>query len=257
MALTDGNGVVMPVAPMYGNDNSGFGGDNGWLIILLFLFAIGGWNGNGYGSGGSGEMQRGFDQAQIVNATSGISSDICNGFSGVQQSLCNGFAGVNATLNSGFANAETAANARQMANMQQAFDLSSQFAQCCCNQQLQSANLANTIATEACADRATVTDGVRDILENQNNGIQRILDTMCQDKIDAKNERIADLERQLTMANLAASQNAQTASIIANNEAQTVALERYLAPTPIPSYNVPNPYCCQQYNGCGCGCGSM
>ena len=79
---------------------------------------------------------------------------------------------------------------------------------------------------------------------------------MCQDKIDAKNERIADLERQLTMANLAASQGAQTAAILANNEAQTTALERYLAPTPIPAYVVANPNCCgQNYGTCGCGCG--
>lgn len=97
---------------------------------------------------------------------------------------------------------------------------------------------------------------MRDILQNQNAGIQRILDTMCQDKIDAKNERIADLERQLTMANLAASQGAQTAAILANNEAQTTALERYLAPTPVPAYVVANPNCCgQNYGTCGCGCG--
>ena len=67
---------------------------------------------------------------------------------------------------------------------------------------------------------------------------------MCQDKIDAKNEKIADLERQLTMANLAASQSAQTAAILANNEAQTTALEQYLAPVPRPAYVVQNPNCC-------------
>ena len=75
---------------------------------------------------------------------------------------------------------------------------------------------------------------------------------MCADKIDAKNERIADLERQLTMANLAASQNAQTATILANNEAQTTALEQYLAPVPRPAYIVQNPNCCSQNFGCSC-----
>ena len=82
--------------------------------------------------------------------------------------------------------------------------------------------------------------------------LQSLKDQLCQDKIDAKNERIADLERQLTMANLAASQNAQTATILANNEAQTAALERYLAPSPIPAYMVQNPNCCTQNFGCGC-----
>lgn len=255
MALTDnGNEMVMPVTPMNsGSGNGGWNDGNSWWIILLFLFAFGGW-GNGYGNGGSGEMQRGFDQAQLVNSTSGIASDICNGFSGVQQSLCNGFAGVNATLNNGFANAETAANARQMANMNQMFDLSSQFAQCCCNQQLATNDLKYTIATEACADRNAISDALRDVLEANNASTQRILDQMCQDKIDQKNERIADLERQLTLANLAASQGAQTAAIIANNEAQTGILERYLAPNPVPAYVVPAPYNCGcQQNSCGCG----
>ena len=106
---------------------------------------------------------------------------------------------------------------------------------------------------ENCADRAAVSDGIRDILTNQNANTQRILDQMCNDKIDAKNERISELERQLTMANLAQSQTAQTAQLLADNARQTVALEQYLNPTPIPAYVVQNPNCCQQNYGCGCG----
>lgn len=69
----------------------------------------------------------------------------------------------------------------------------------------------------------------------------------------ARKQLFLHLERQLTMANLAASQTAQTARILADNAAQTVALEQYLNPTPVPSYTVPSPYCCNQYGGCGCG----
>jgi hypothetical protein len=77
---------------------------------------------------------------------------------------------------------------------------------------------------------------------------------MCQDKIDAKNEKIAELQNQLTMANLAASQNAQTAAILTDNLAQTQALEQYLAPVPRPAYVVQNPSCCNaNYTPCGCG----
>lgn len=79
---------------------------------------------------------------------------------------------------------------------------------------------------------------------------------MCQDKIDAKNEQIANLQQQLTMAQLAASQNAQTAAILANNEAQTAALEQYLNPAPVPAYVVQNPNCCAPNFGYGCGCGN-
>lgn len=265
MSLTEGNGgndMVMPVAPMYGgggNSGFGWGGQDGWWIILLFLFAFGngGW-GNGYGGGmasyTNSEVQRGFDQSAVMGGISGIQ----NGINGIGTQICNGFA-----------NAETAATARQMANMNQAFaaqtamnqgfnQIGSQLASCCCANELASADLKYTIATENCADRSAINDGVRDILQNQNAGIQRILDTMCQDKIDAKNERIADLERQLTLANLAASQGAQTAAILANNEAQTVALERYLSPVPQPAYIVANSNgcnCAQNYNTCGCGLG--
>ena len=124
---------------------------------------------------------------------------------------------------------------------------------CCCENRLGLANLGADIAREACADRAAVSDALRDVIAANTASTQRILDQMCSDKIDAKNEKIADLERQLTMANLAASQTAQTAKILANNEAQTTALEQYLAPVPRPAYVVQNPNCCAQNFGCGCG----
>ena len=242
---TEGMGAADLAAITRGNDGWGFGGDGAWWLIILFLFMFNGnWcNGFGYGGGGVGnEVQRGFDQNAIMNGLAGINSTLTNGFVDTAAALCNGFA-----------QAEISANARQMADMNQNFALQSQLAQCCCNNQLASADLKYTIATENCADRTALNEGVRDILESQNNGIQRILDTMCQDKIDAKNERIADLERQLTMANLAASQGAQTAAILANNEAQTNALEQYLAPVPRPAYIVQNPNGCNCNSTCGCG----
>ena len=301
MALTEesgGNGMVMPVAPMYGGGGSGFGGgwggDNGWWIILLFLFALGGWGngfGGGYGGGGGGSMpyilnsttnadvQRGFDQQAIMSGIgglqsgiSGLSTQLCNCCADVQQSLCNGFAGVNATVNSGFANAETAANSRQMANMNQMFgaqtammqgfnQISSQFADCCCENRLASADLKYTIATENCADRAAISDGIRDVIENCNRNNQRILDQLCADKIDAKNEKIADLERQLQMADLRASQIAQTAEIQRGQVGEVDALYQRLRDCPVPTqpvYGSQPIFTCPNNNynnGCGCGCG--
>lgn len=251
MSLTsEGMSVADIAAVTRNNDDFGFGGNGAWWLIVLFLFMFNGnWGGYGYGgNGGVGsEVQRGFDQSAVMSGLSDINSTLTNGFVDTAAALCNGFAGVNGAIANGFAQAEIAANSRQIADMNQNFALQSQLAQCCCDNRLASADLKYTIATENCADRTALADGVRDILESQSNGIQRILDTMCQDKIDAKNERIADLERQLTMANLAASQGAQTAMIIANNEAQTSALEQYLAPVPRPAYIVQNP------NGCNCG----
>ena len=127
---------------------------------------------------------------------------------------------------------------------------------CCCENRAAVADLKYTVATEACADRAAVGDALNSVLNAMNAGIQSVKDQMCQDKIDAKNERIAALESQLNMATLRESQTAQTAQILANNAAQTAALEQYLNPAPIPAYMVQNPNCCSQNFGCGCGCGA-
>lgn len=231
MALQDMSAADL--AAVVGNENDGFGGGNGWWIILLFLFL--GWGNNGWGGNGtfgSDGLYPWLNQAQTT----------WTGISQIQQDLA-----------TGFANAETAATARQMADMQQMFSLSQQFSQCCCDNRLATANLAADIAREACADRAAVSDGVRDILANQTASVQRILDQMCQDKIDAKNEQIAALRQEIALKDLAASQNLQTAQLVADNAAQTAALEQYLAPTPRPAYVVANPNCCTTNYGCGCG----
>lgn len=246
MYSENGN-MVMPVVPQgYGAGGDGmFGGGFAWWIIILLIF--GGW-GNNWGGGFSGngvgsEVQRGFDQSAVMNGINGITTGLCNGFAGVNQAIANGFA-----------QSEIAANSRQMADMNQNFAMQSAFQNCCCENRAGLADLKYTVATEACADRNSIATALRDVLEANNASTQRILDTMCQDKIDAKNETIAMLRQQLQMAELAASQGAQTAQILANNEAQTAALERYLAPTPIPAYMVQNPNCCGNLNyGCGCG----
>ena len=300
MALTEenggGNGMIMPVAPMYGGGfGNGFGGDNGWWIILLFLFALGGWgNGFGGGYGGCGAMpyimssttdssvQRGFDQQAVMSGISGLQSGIsglstqlCNSTGDIQQSLCSGFAGVNATVNSGFANAETAATARQMANMNQAFNaqtammqgfnnIGTQFADCCCENRLGLADLKYTVATENCADRTAAYQNTRDIIDSQTRGTQAILDKLCQLELDgvkaqveAKNDRISELQTQLNMANLAASQAAQNA-LIQNGFANEVdALYNRLNSCPVPTtpvYGRTPIFTCN--NNCGCGCGS-
>jgi len=229
MALTDDNsGMIMPVAPtgFGGGFGNGFG-DNGWWIILLFVL-LGGW-GNGFGGYGNGggvgfvdnSVQRGFDQSAVMSGLSGIGNNVVSGFGDVQNALCGGFAGVNANISNGFSQLEIANNARQIADLQQEFALQSQLANCCCENRLGIADLKYTVATENCADRSALSDGIRDIITNQTFNTQRILDQLCSDKIDAKNAEIMALERQLAMANLQASQVAQTAEIISKLPAST------------------------------------
>lgn len=273
MALTNDNGMVMPVSPMYGNGGGGmFGGwDSSAWLILIVLFALGGWGGfGGYGGGAadgsilypwmnqSEITTSGFQNLSTQNQITAVQSDLGD----IQTQLCNGFAGVNATVNGGFANAESSANARQIANMQTAFNsqvaitdaitnLASQQANCCCENRLANCQNQNLIQNEGNATRFADANNTRDIIQSQTNGTQAILDKLCQLELDNKNTKIADLERQLTMANLAASQTAQTGRILADNAAQTVALEQYLNPAPVPAYVVQNPNCCTQTCGCG------
>ena len=254
MALENGNGMVMPVSPMYGGGNGGFGngfGDSGWWILLLILFASGGW-GNGFGGGNMGGfapyaidtgVQRGFDQASIM---SGI-GDINAGINGVQSAICNGFA-----------QAEIANNARQIADMQQMFALQSSLQNCCCENRAGIADLKYTVATENCADRTQSMMNTRDIIENQTRNTQAILDKICQQEIDNLKSQNLALQNQLNIATMKESQTAQNAFIQQGFEREVDALYNRLNNCPVPTTPVygrtPIFTCNQQNTGCGCGC---
>jgi len=189
------------LAAVVNNDDGGFGNNSGWWIILLFLFL--GW-GNGFGG-------------------NTVANEGLYPWLNTAETVMNGFSNIQNTLAAGFAGAETAATTRQLSDMQQMFALQSQLSQCCCENRLATANLQAALAAEACADRATVSDGVRDILANQNAGIQRILDRMCDQDLFAERRENDQLRQQLAMANLAASQTAQTAELIAALKTTTTA----------------------------------
>lgn len=246
----NGNSMVMPVTPYYGGGNGdGFmGGTSGWWIILLLLCLGGGWGG-GFGGGGmfpwmntNNDVQRGFDQSAVVSGINSVQNAVTSGFGDIQTALCGGFAGVNAGIANGFAQSEIAANGRQMANMNQMFGVQSALQNCCCENRAGLADVKYTIATENCQDRQAISDGIRDILANQNNGIQRILDKMCEQEIENLRTANASLQSQVLMRDLAASQTAQTAALVADNTAQTQYIVNRVAPYPIPSYTVPNPF---------------
>ena len=223
--------MVMPVAPMSGAGGYGtdcFGG-SGWWILLLLLFA-GGWgNGFGGGFGGDGVMpymwntqtqndvNRGFDNAGLAGQLSGINSAITSGFANAEVARCN----------SDMAAMQTAYN-NQIASMNQRFadaqmigggfdNLSAQLATCCCENRLATCQTNNTIVSEASKNREVMLAST-----------QRILDQICQDKIDSKNEKIADLQRQLSVA----TQNAFIAQGLSDEVDQ---LYNRLSNCPVPS----------------------
>lgn len=274
MGLTDnGNGFYMNVVPSGGNGGgwgNSFGGDGAWWLLVL-LFALGGNWGGGYGNNGAAPyimnnntdnaVQRGFDQQAVMNGINGLTT----GISGVQQSICNSTGNIVGAINNGFSNAEISANGRQMSNMQQMFNLQSQLSQCCCDNRLATAQLGSLVQSENCNDRQVFSDGIRDILVNQTANTQRLVDTttsavqgvydkLCQLELNAKDDKIADLQRQLTIAQFDASQNGQTATIQAGQRALANEVEQYVLPTARPAYIVQNPNCCPNYGWNNGGC---
>lgn len=288
---SNGNGFFMPVAPAYGGGNggfgNGFGGDSwAWIILLLLLGwgNNGGFGGNGgYGYGGnalypwmnqanltSDGFQNQMLNGNITSIRDGIgnlSTQLCNCCSDVQMSLANGFAGV-----------EQGANARQIANMQQAFAaqmanvqgmnaIQSQLSQCCCDNRAATADLKYTVATENCADRTAAAQNTRDIIDSQTRGTQAILDKLCALELDNVKGQLAQAQRdnvglqnQLNMAALRESQTAQNAFISQGFANEVDALYNRLNSCPVPTtpvYGRTPIFTCNQNQGCGCGCGSF
>ena len=267
-----GTQFTMPVAPYgggYGNDGFGGFGGNGawWLIILLLVFGNGWGNGWGFGGGGFGggmmpwmlnnttnnDVQRGFDQSAVMTSLNGITGAINNGFANAEISRCNAQANVLQTLNT-----------NQAATLQSMNSLAMGLQNCCCENRSGLADLKYTVATENCADRTALSEGLtsmmmanntntQNLMNTVNSGIQTVMDKICQLELDAKNQQIVELQAALNEANRRASQNDQTAQILAGQRALANEVEQYVMPTARPAYIVQNPNCCaQQVSGCGC-----
>lgn len=286
MMSENGNGMYMPVAPAYGGGygNNGFGfGADGWWVIL-FLFAL---MGNGFGGWGGfgGGNQLGYDFPWLLNGQNGINQNTNNGFrdamlndgitsirdgiANLSTQLCDTGSNIQMSLANGFSGVEQGANARQIANMQTAFagqtamnqgfnNVASQLAQCCCDNRLASADLKYTIATENCADRQALNEGVRDIITNNTSQTQAILDKLCQLELDGYKRENDNLRTQLNMQALNASQAAQTATFKQGLNDEVDALYNRLNSCPVPTtpvYGRTPIFTCNQNMGYGCGCG--
>lgn len=281
MALTDesGSNMIMPVAPM-GNYGGGYGGFGDWgsWIILFLIFGM--FNGGGFGMGGwggFGNMALGYDfpwllngQQNILNGVNtntnagfrdamlndGITS-IRDGISGLSTQLCGCCGDMQMALANGFANAETAANSRQMANMQTTFAGQTAMNQGFNGTQMGLADLKYTVATENCADRQALNEGVRDIIANQTAGVQRVLDKLCDQELQAERRENQNLRSELMYARGQASQVEQTAQLRASQATTANQLVSELRSCPIPSQPVygNQPIFTCGNSGCGCNNG--
>lgn len=280
--FNNGNdGMIMPVSPMYsGVGNNGFfGGDGIWAIIILALL----FGGGGFGFGGWGGMMgmgmadgmmlypwmnqaeittQGFQNQLLQTTVQGVQNAVTSGFGDVQNSLCSGFAGVNASINGAQNALAQQLYTNQIADLERSFNaqtastqgmnaIQGQLAQCCCDNRAATADVKYTIATEACNNRATSTANT-----------QAILDKLCQleldgvkQQLDAKNDRIVDLQNQLNMATMRESQTAQNAFIAQGLSDEVDALYNRLSNCPVPTtpvYGRTPIFTCNSNNGCGC-----
>ena len=264
-----GYGYPYPVMPMYGGNGFGnsFGNDGSWLWFILILALMGGWGNNGNGGfGGNGfnneyawlsngqkeimsNTNNGFDTLHLSNQVEGVR----DGIHSIANQICNSTADVTQAITSGFSGAEISANNRQMANMQQAFNsqiatlqgfntLGSQFADYCCENRLANCQTQNIIQNEANTTRFADANNTRDIITNATANTQAILDKLCQleldgvkAQLDAKNDKIADLQRETLMKDLQASQTAQNAFISKGFADEIDALYSRLSNCPVPS----------------------
>lgn len=234
---SDGTMLTMPVAPANtGNGNGfGWGGDGAWWIVLFLIFAaFGGWgNGFGFGGGGNGVMD-GYvltsDFANVERKIDSVNQGLCDGFY-QQAQLING---TNMAMANGFGQAELSRSNQQAALMQQLTAMQMQAAECCCNTQRSIEGVRYDMAAQACDTRNTVQNATRDIIDNANSNSRAILDFLTQSKLQ-------DLQNENQGLKLAASQAAQNSYLVSQ-----------LRPSPIPAYTVQNPYCCNQFAGCGC-----
>ena len=210
------NYSLADVAAATGNKDDGMFGNNGWWIILLFLFT--GFGGNGWGNRSGSttreEISNGFALNNLENGVRGIQQGLCDGFYAMNTGMLNGFASVNQAITS-----DTIANMQHtnlLENQVQA--VGTQMASCCCDLKTEIArgfaDLGYALATQSCETRRAVTDSTR-----------AILDFLTQDKI-------ATLTAENQNLKFAASQQAQNAYLI------NAIGPKY----PIPAYVVPNPY---------------
>lgn len=267
------NGIV-PTFDLTGN-NSGWGGNMGeWIlgIIALGMLGNGGWGfGGGFGGGAAGMYEfpwllagqqgintntnNGFDALHLSNQIEGIRDAV----GGISNAICTSTASINSNVSNGFYNSEIAAANRQMANMNQNFNnqistlqgfngIQKSLDNCCCENRLATQDLKATVISENCSDREVLRQIGQDILVNQTANTQKIIDEIFRDRLDEKDDKIAELNRQLLMKDLAASQIAQTQAITANvyNELKNCPVGTVPVYGSQPIFTCPN-------NGCGCG----
>lgn len=238
------------IAAVTGNDRNGFGNGDGWWILIILFALFGGWgngfNGNGgYGSKNAADaldatLQRGFDNQSVMSKLNGIEQGICSmGYDQLAQ-----INQVNSNIMQTGYGITNAIQANSIASMQQSNALQAQLADCCCENRAAIAQVRYDMATDTCAVTNAIQQAARDITDNANANYRSLHDEMVSSQLEAKNDRIAELQSQVQALNLAQSQANQNQYLI-----------NAIRPSAIPAFQVPNPYAgygCYSNGQCCC-----
>ena len=256
------NGFYMPVAPAYnggyGNGFGNFGGDWGWIVLLL-LCAGGGWGGFGGGFGGFGNMMLGYDFPWLMNGQQNINSNTNNGFRDAM--LNDGITGIRSDINGVSrqmcdlqGNITQQLNTNQMASMERSFNFQTATNQGFTNVNSALAGIDAAIAREAAFTRMSNAQDT-----------QKVLDKLCQLELDGVKGQLAQAERdnlnlqnQLNMAAFRESQVAQNAFIQQGFANEVDQLYNRLSSCPVPStpvYGRTPIFTCNNNGGCNCNSG--
>ena len=231
-------------------NNDGFGDNGSWWVIIFLIFAFMGWgrNNNGFGGGnGSGAT----DNYVLASDFATIQRQLSDGFGDltaqsryIQNGLCDGFYAMNTSLLNGFAGVNNAIMTNGYETRNAINNVSSQLAECCCKTQSAIQGVNYNLATNTCALQNTMNMNTRDIVDTVNANYRALHDEIVANRIEDKNAQIAAQQNEINALRLSASQSAQNAYLLSE-----------LKPCPSPSYIVPNPNCCYNYQVTG-GCGN-
>lgn len=204
---------------------------------------------------------RGIQQG-ICDSTFALNNTITSGNNATQMAMMQGFNGIGSAIcNSEYQNAQLVNGINT--NMMQGFNsanvvalqnqnaLASQLASCCCDQRTGMLQMQSNIDGHFCTTNYNNQANTTAIIQNAHNDTDRVLARLDAMENARKDERIAQLEGQLQAANTRADFAGQRAYIDAVGNS---VVSRLQPPTPVPSYQVPNPFteCCNPCGGCGC-----
>lgn len=240
------------IAAVTGNkNNDGFADGNGWWVLIILFALFGGWGNNGYGNrNGNGDsapsvvympgpgmstgaaytdsaMQRSFDNLGVTNALSSIQTGICDlGYNQLAQMNNLG----TSLMQTGYG-LQNAIQQSTVNNMQNTNALQTQLANCCCENREAIAQTNYNMATDTCAITTAINQASQNAIQNCNANYRALHDELVQSQLDAKDAKIAEQQGIINALNLTASQQAQNNYLVST-----------LRPTPIPAYEVSNPY---------------